>query len=155
MPVGIVKAGCPGHTSDGLFPVTSSVLAPEALAQVIQEKYPLAPPVSCELLKAGTNDTYLVTSGAERAVLKAHTHGMRSYKEIAGEVEFLRMLDEQKAPVTPPLPQNNGDMILTVNAPEGTRDLVLWAYADGYVGDFGPARPGASWEELGCNPRTS
>ena len=62
---------------------------------------------------------------------------MRSYKEIAGEVEFLRMLDELKAPVAPPLPQNNGDMILTVNAPEGTRHLALWAYADGYVGDFG------------------
>lgn len=120
-----------------VFPVTSSILDSEALARMIQDEYPLRPPVACELLKVGTNDVYLIRSGSGRAVLKAYTCGMRSHDEVAGEVEAVRLLHEQRAPVAPPLRRRDGSDVLTVNAPEGPRHLALFAYADGEVGDFG------------------
>lgn len=121
----------------GVFPITSSILAGEALAQAVEEHYPFYAGVTCELLKVGTNHTYLVASGDRRAVLKAYTHGSRSYEEIVGEVELVQLLYEHHAPVARPFRRKDGTMVFTVNAPEGPRHLAMFACAEGKVGDFG------------------
>ena len=126
------------NRDSGVFPVTSSILACEALAHVIEEYYPFGAGVSCELLKVGTNHTYLVTWGDRRAILKAYMHGVRSHDEIVGELEIVQQLCEHHAPVAQPFRRKDGTMVLTVNAPEGPRDLAVFAYAEGKVGDFEP-----------------
>ena len=132
----------PSKDAPSVFPVTSSILACEALAQAVEEHYPFGADVTCELLQVGTNHTYLVALGDRRAVLKAYTHGVRSYDEIIGEVELVQLLYEHHAPVARPFRRNDGGLVLTVNAPEGLRHLAVFACADGKVGDFGPEHLG-------------
>ncbi len=44
------------------FPVTNSNLSAAHLGLFLKEKYALDPETTCQIIKAGINDTYLVTN---------------------------------------------------------------------------------------------
>jgi Ser/Thr protein kinase RdoA (MazF antagonist) len=113
------------------FPVTYSILSTAALADVLAEAYALEPPVRCQLLRPGLNDTYLVTAAGARSILRVYRAGWRSPAEIAWELDLLAHLATKGIAVSLPLRDRNGVATRSLAAPEGTRQLVLFAYAAG------------------------
>lgn len=113
------------------FPVTESTLSASHLADEILGHYKLAAPVSCKLLRTGMNHLYLVTAADRKYVFRVYTRNWRTRDEISEEVWLLNMLKENDVPVAYPIASKTGDEILSLDAPEGTRYVVLFSYAKG------------------------
>jgi Ser/Thr protein kinase RdoA (MazF antagonist) len=77
------------------------------------------------------NDTYLVSSGAERFVARVYRAGYRAPEEIGWELELLLHLAARGVPVSVPLRGGDGCLLRGLSAPEGSRQLVLFSYAAG------------------------
>ncbi len=112
------------------FPVAKSFLSTDALSRSIESAYGLAD-VRCQLITASLRDVYQVSSGDERYVLFIYRHGHRSLEEIESEWRFVRYLYDNHLPVAPAIPTQAGDLILTFDAPEGSRYGILTHYAPG------------------------
>lgn len=114
-----------------VFPVEYSLLASTALADLAAEQYTLPAPVHCTLLQHGDNDTYLVRSANKRYVLRVWHHDDRPLVEAEGEMQLLAALATHNAPVVKPVQRRDGAYVQAVRAPEGTRFIGLFAYAEG------------------------
>lgn len=113
------------------FPVEYSLLASTALAELVAEQYALSLPITCTLLQHGDNDTYLVRSADDRYVLRVWHHDDRWLAEAEGEMLLLAALAAHGAPVVRPIQRRDGAYVQAVRAPEGTRFVGLFAYAEG------------------------
>lgn len=113
------------------FPVSNSTLSATHLVAFLQEKYALSPSTQCKLIRAGLNDTYLVTDKLERFVFRVYSLNWRTRTEIVEEVNLLLKLQENDIPVSYPLADKTSNFIQEVNAPEGVRFAVLFTYAAG------------------------
>lgn len=85
------------------FPVTHSILAPEALLAEVLPLYDLAEQVSCLFLTRGVNDTYLVWVGETKYILRVYRAGWRSLSDVLYEIEFVRYLDQKEIAVSMPV----------------------------------------------------
>jgi len=115
-----------------LLPVTYSILAADALLVEVAQAYPIAAPVSCQLLRRGYSDTYVLTTREDCNYLVRvyRAHG-RTPSEIAYELELLAHLAAKGVPVSVPIADKDGALSRPLAAPEGTRQLVLLTYARG------------------------
>ncbi|MBD2753423.1 phosphotransferase [Spirosoma validum] len=114
-----------------LFPVSSSILSAPHLAQFLREKYHLSANVTCQLLKAGVNHSYLVTSDSAKFVFRLYSLNWRTHREISEEIALLQRVKTGGIPVSYPLPDGDGHYIQELNAPEGNRYGVLFSFAEG------------------------
>lgn len=117
----------------GLFPVVYSLLSPAVLVSAVLSDYALAGPVVCRLLCVGVNDTYLVSAGADRYILRIYRAGWRSLADIRYELALIRHLDRAGVAVATPVARRDGDFIRILNAPEGPRQAILFTYAPGHT----------------------
>lgn len=113
------------------FPVTYSTPSGDALAALLSADYDIGRPVSCHLLQRGLNDSFLVTAGKSRYVLRLYRRGWRSDGEISYEMDALMHLRRKGVPVCAPVPRKDGEIRAELDAPEGTRTAVLFLYAPG------------------------
>jgi len=113
------------------FPVTNSNLSAEHLSLFLQEKYALSKDTKCRLIRAGINDTYLVSNASEKFIFRVYSLGWRTETEIAEELRLLSKLHENNISVSYPIPDNANNYIQELNAPEGDRFAVLFTYANG------------------------
>lgn len=113
------------------FPVTSSHLSVPDLAVFIQQKYQLPAGVTCRLLKAGINHSYLVSAGNTKYVFRVYSFNWRTKKEIQEEIKLLRILANNKIAVSYAITDGEGDYIQEIHAPEGMRYAVLFSFAKG------------------------
>lgn len=113
------------------FPVSSSILSVPHLAQFLQRQYNLSPNVSCKLLKAGVNHSYLVTDGPTKSVFRVYSLDWRTEVEIGEEIRLLNLLQDNGQPVSSPIADAAGNYIQELNAPEGERFGVLFSFAEG------------------------
>ncbi|OGO35677.1 MAG: hypothetical protein A2147_04105 [Chloroflexi bacterium RBG_16_57_8] len=128
------RAGMLGTpTSDGyLFPVTYSILSADALLAEVAHAYPIATPVSCQLLRRRSNDTYVLTTCGDRDYLvRVYRARGPTRSEIAYELELITHLAAKGVPVSVPIAAYDGALLHPLVAPEGTRHLVLLTYARG------------------------
>jgi Ser/Thr protein kinase RdoA (MazF antagonist) len=125
----------------GLFRVAHSVFSSEALKGQLAQAYPIAAPVSCHLLETGPNDTYLVTTREQRYIARVYGARWRSLSDICYELELLTYLDAKGVSVSVPIATHDGKLSYPVAAPEGTRHLALFTYAEGAA---------FSWKEDDC-----
>src|SRR5262245_20803247 len=100
--------------------ITRSILSARALAQLLEQTYSLAA-VQCQLIKAMILDTYRVTTSSGPFILRVYPHDRRTLAEITAELDFLAFLSAAGAPVSVPIPSRNGQRLLEIAAPEGTR----------------------------------
>lgn len=114
-----------------LFPVTHSILSVQALIDRVLPSYEIEPIVECKFFCFGLNDTFLVNTQGNRYILRVYRTGWRSRAEIIYELEALLHLKCQGVNVSIPLARKDGDLIGTVEAPEGLRSIVLFTYAPG------------------------
>lgn len=113
------------------FPVSNSNLSATHLALFLHQKYALSKGTECRIIKAGINDTYLVTDGLQKFVFRIYSLNWRSKEEISEEIRLLNLLKENNIAVSYPLPDTENNYIQTLNAPEGQRFGVLFTYATG------------------------
>lgn len=113
------------------FPVTNSNLSATHLGLFLQEKYCLSKDTKCQLIKAGINDTYLITDNLDKFVFRVYSFNWRSRAEIEEEIKLLKQLKENTISISYPLSDKECNYIQTLNAPEGDRFAVLFTFALG------------------------
>jgi Ser/Thr protein kinase RdoA (MazF antagonist) len=113
------------------FPVTNSNLSATHIGLFLQEKYSLSKDTKCQLIKAGINDTYLVTDNSDKFVFRVYSLNWRSKMEIDEEIKLLNQLKENSISISYPLQTKKATYIQTLNAPEGDRFAVLFTFASG------------------------
>lgn len=112
------------------IPVLRSILTPELLTALVERAYELTV-THLQLIKAVVLDTYRVWTNAGPYILRVYPGRRRTRAEINAELDLLAYLRTQGAPVSIPVVQGNGERLLTIQAPEGTRYAVLFTYAHG------------------------
>lgn len=113
------------------FPVTNSNLSATHIGMFLQEKYSLSKDTKCQLIKAGINDTYLVTDNSEKFVFRVYSLNWRSKTEIDEEIKLLNQLKENAIPISYALSDKESNYIQILSAPEGDRFAVLFTFASG------------------------
>ncbi len=110
--------------------ILRSILAPEALTTLLEAAYELTI-TRLQLIKAMVLDTYRVWSSDGPYILRVYPGRRRTLAEINAELDLLAYLHAQGAPLSIPVVQRNGERLLALQAPEGTRYAVLFTYAHG------------------------
>jgi Ser/Thr protein kinase RdoA (MazF antagonist) len=113
------------------FPVTNSNLSATHIGLFLQEKYSLSKDTKCQLIKAGINDTYLITDNLDKFVFRIYSLNWRTHAEIVDEIKLLNELKQNNISISYPIPDKTNNFIQTLNAPEGDRYAVLFTYANG------------------------
>lgn len=119
------------HRFMSYVPAVSSILSPAYLAEFVRQKYKVASDTRCRIIRIGANHTYLITSAAERYVLRVYARNWRTELEISEELRLLDLLQKNNFSVSHPIPDVNGQYIQQMNALEGLRFAVLFSYAEG------------------------
>lgn len=117
-------------TINKLFPITRSTPSAKALTSFIQANYAVKE-VHCRLIKGFILHTYLITSSNGRFILRIYPHSRRTGADIQEELSFLQHLNDHNIPVSTPIPTQDGGLQLTLNAPEGPRQAVLFTFGSG------------------------
>jgi Ser/Thr protein kinase RdoA (MazF antagonist) len=115
------------------FPVTYSTLACDALQRQILPLFCTDPILRCTFWNRGLSDVYLVESLTAQYVLRvSHAH-WRTQSEVEFELELLNFLKHCDVPVAAPLRTKEGQLLVEICAPEGSRYATLFAYAPGRI----------------------
>ncbi|WP_379693655.1 phosphotransferase [Flavobacterium sp. HJSW_4] len=85
----------------------------------------------CQLIKAGINDTYLISNSLDKFVFRVYSLNWRTKLEIEEEIKLLNELKQNSISISHPLSDNKNNYIQTLNAPEGDRFAVLFTFASG------------------------
>jgi len=104
---------------------------PEYLAQWLPTHFDLAPVRNASLLRAYTNDVYLMETREERYVLKVYGTGWREDSEIRYEVDLLDHLASRGILVAQAIQGRNGEALQHTGGGGGKRQAVLFDYAAG------------------------
>lgn len=118
------------------LPVTYSVLSSQGLIENVLSAYDLGPVLDMQFYMQGINDTYLVTAGAGKYVLRVYAPGLRTPSDINFEVDALNYLQEKGEAVAAPIADQSGKFLQFVAAPEGKRVAVLFQFAPGKARDY-------------------
>lgn len=121
------------------FPVTNSNLSAIHLGFFLQQKYALSKNTTCQLIKAGINDTYAVSDNLKQFIFRVYSLNWRTNSEITEELNLLTELNKHNIPVSYPLPDCDHNFIQLLKAPEGDRFGVLFSYASGHKQHIVPA----------------
>jgi Ser/Thr protein kinase RdoA (MazF antagonist) len=113
-----------------IFPTVYSTFCTTALAGLVSEKFGLID-VNCQMLLRGVGDTYLIQAQEKRYILRVYRSSHRNYTQIKAETELLMALKQAEVPVSYPISDLSGRLILSVWAAEGERHAVLFSYAPG------------------------
>lgn len=108
----------------------SSIISTTFLEELIKDKFKFATKVTCKVIRIGINHTYLIQTVNEQFVLRVYTYEWRTETEIREELQLLIALKDY-IKISYPIPDLSGNDILKINAIEGERYAVLFAYAKG------------------------
>lgn len=115
-----------------LFPVSYSTLSDQAINDYLKKQYHLNSNTRTSYLLRGMNDTYLVTTPEKKYVFRVYRGDWRGNEsEVSFEMELLHHLDQNGISVSLPIPDQQGNLIQKLQAPEGTRYAVLFTFAEG------------------------
>lgn len=114
-----------------MIAILHSVVDAQELGQLIQARWKLANPFRCELITRGMNDVYLVKSGNARFAARVWRADMQTQDTVTWELEFLAHLRAHDVPVVAAVPDKSGELSFSIEAPEGTRHVCLFEWAEG------------------------
>ncbi|GAB3850753.1 phosphotransferase enzyme family protein [Dactylosporangium cerinum] len=107
---------------------TRSLAAPEAIAALVAARCGIAV-TACELVRSLTNDVYRVEATDGRAhACKVYATGSR---HVAWEQDLAAHLAAAGVTAAAPVPLDDGTLVGTVDAPEGTRPFTVTVWAAG------------------------
>jgi Ser/Thr protein kinase RdoA (MazF antagonist) len=114
------------------FPVIVSILAPEAIVNDVLPGFGISDALACEFSSGGFNHTYRIkTSHGKTFYLRAYRPRWRKLDDIKYELDVLNHLRRKGFPAIQPVENQDGCYFCAVQAPEGTRYLVLFTEAPG------------------------
>ncbi|MGV0948248.1 phosphotransferase [Empedobacter falsenii] len=113
------------------FPVIASILSPIEIGKFICDQYQLKNNFECKLFRTGVNHTYFLSNQNSKYVVRVYCHNWRTKTEIQEELELLKLLKEHNISVSTSIPDKNENLIQEINAPEGSRYVVLFTFAEG------------------------
>lgn len=113
------------------FPAIASILSATALAEFIKSRYSLGENVDCKLFRTGVNHTYFISDNETKFVARVYCLHWKTKSEIQEELELLLLLKDNDLAVSYPIPDEEGNFIQEINAPEGLRYAVLFTFAEG------------------------
>ncbi|MES2285474.1 MAG: phosphotransferase [Bacteroidota bacterium] len=132
------------------FPVEYSSLSSKALLESVIINYDIDINSSITFLKRGFNDTYLISgkallnseaysldekegndNGEKKYILRVYKYNWRSFESIETEIKLLNHLKDNSVSVSYPIKDKQAKFIQTIQAPEGIRYAVLFAFAEG------------------------
>jgi Ser/Thr protein kinase RdoA (MazF antagonist) len=119
-----------------VLPSICSVLDPASLVSVIESAFDLGTIHACTFVRYGLNHTYVLRTSQEAYILRIYTHGWRTPAEIQYELDLITFLRRRGLPVAAPVPNRQDSYQLTVPAPEGARQAVVFTYAEGEPRDY-------------------
>lgn len=112
------------------IPAIHSLLDPQHIAILVSEQYGLS--VSgCQLIKSGMNQTYRIITPTQTFILRIYTLNWRPEAEILAELQLLTDLLQAGIQVSAPQQNLAGQLLCTLQAPEGQRYAALFSYAPG------------------------
>ena len=106
-------------------------LSARQLGDFVKDRYGLDDKYNCTLFRTGMNHTYFLSNTETKYVLRVYSHNWRSKIEIIEELELLNSLKNENLSVSFAIKDKVGAFIQEINAPEGTRYLVLFSFAQG------------------------
>lgn len=113
------------------FPIIASTLSQTELGKFISEKYQLKGSFDCRLFRTGVNHTYFMSNNDTKYVVRVYCYNWRTKGEIQQELELLNLLKDNNLSISFPIPDEQGNLIQEINAPEGLRYAVLFTFAEG------------------------
>lgn len=113
-----------------MFPTTRSILSISHLRSDILTSFDIGEVTEITFLKMGLNDTYEVRTAAGKHILRVYRAGWRAEGDIRFELDALLHLKRKNVPVSYPLPSKSGDLIVRIDAPEGTRYAALFTFVE-------------------------
>lgn len=120
------------------FPVSHSLLDPDALRSYIFTNYDIGRPTLCAPFPPGINDSYLVRTDERKTyILSVYRAQWRTLADIHFELDALRYVAAAGLPVSVPIAQRDGAFTQTLRAPEGDRQAILFTFALGKPPDRG------------------
>ncbi|HSG18355.1 MAG TPA: phosphotransferase, partial [Anaerolineae bacterium] len=118
--------------------VTRSIVAADALGEIIAEEYDLGAPLNCKLiskmLRTQDNEHYLVRSGDVKYVARVYQlgqHLQRQESDYLYELDWLNFLKAKEQPVSYPIARRDGGFLGQLEAPEGRRYYAVFSFARG------------------------
>jgi Ser/Thr protein kinase RdoA (MazF antagonist) len=114
-----------------------SIPLPASLVPEIVEAYDVGSPLSCELMSAGLDATYLLETREARFVIRLYNARWWAPAEIQYELKALVHLAQRRVAVARPVARRDGALATTVLASEGPRELAVFEFVDGEL--FEPA----------------
>lgn len=121
------------------------------IAEELTTAYDLGTLQGCQLWFIGTTDSYLVTTTQGRYILRLYGATTRTDDDIRYELMALQHLQQKGVSVAVPIRRRDGAWFRTIEAPEGSRQQVLFTYAEGreaYLEEGYAERFGRSMAEL-------
>jgi Ser/Thr protein kinase RdoA (MazF antagonist) len=114
--------------------VVRTVVAPEAVAELVCRQYPVRGPAACRLHSVAIHDHYLIEADGRRLVLRLYNAEHSATPDHpAGlfELELLAFLAERGQPVAAPVARADGSRFGRLDAAEGSRRYALFSFAEG------------------------
>lgn len=111
------------------FTVIQSTLSPIHLAKWVATHYGFTN-VRCSVLKTHMNHSYRVTADGTDYVLRVYDHTHRDTRQVREETHLLSAI-KHLVGVSYPIADVRGKLVAMIEAPEGTRHVVLFSFAQG------------------------
>jgi Ser/Thr protein kinase RdoA (MazF antagonist) len=109
--------------------VSHSVLSADALARELDQTYGIEA-TSCSLLRAGTNDTYVLRAQGATFLARVYGSQWRRLHEIEYELALLLHLAGRGVDVCLPVSRRDGQLVHSLQLPEGDRHIVVFTHVE-------------------------
>jgi Ser/Thr protein kinase RdoA (MazF antagonist) len=112
------------------FPTFRSVLLSEALVEHVLSQYEPGGALTCQLYSRAINDIYLVQAPQKRWMLRVTAANGSTQAAVQSEIDMLHHLDDAHIAVAVPVARRDGGYVTVLQAPEGARAAVLFAFVE-------------------------
>ncbi|MCX4162784.1 MULTISPECIES: phosphotransferase enzyme family protein [Paraburkholderia] len=119
--------------------VVRSLLHQDDIGRIVAQAHGMTGEVTCRLWTIGDNDNYMLWHNGVPLFVRVYLAGKHwgtGESDCRFELEFLQHMHTKGVSVAHPLPNLNDDLLTPLAAPEGTRYLALFSYANGVLDPF-------------------
>src|SRR2546425_11522491 len=108
-----------------------SPLSPQVLLSEVISHYDIPSSAECTLVVSGYHDTFLISAGEDRFVLKLYRLGTKTRPDVLAEIDALLHLGRKGVRVALPVMRRDGTYTWSLPVPGGERHALLFTYAKG------------------------